>query len=299
MTSLAAARRVATRHVREVPIGSALSRLLPLVPLVWLCLLFIGPLVFTLLYSVAHATFGGTQLGFTLSNFKQALSGFYLTIFLRTLRFAAIGTVGCLVVAAPLAYFLARKAGRLRPLLLVLLLVPFWTSFLIRTLAWETLLAANGPIRDALNFLGLHHGDLNVLDTQTAVMIGIIYAYLPLMALPLFVAFERVPESEIEASKDLGAGRLQTFVRVTLPLARPGITAGILLTFVPMTGEYVIPALLGGDKGVLIGGLIANQYLEAENYALGSAMAVLVLLVLGVAVFALTRVSRGFAAVEP
>ena len=299
MTSLAAARRVATRHVREAPIGSLFSRLLPLAPLVWLCLLFVGPLVFTLLYSVAHATFGGTELGFTLSNFKQALSGFYLTIFLRTLRFAAIGTVGCLVVAAPLAYFLARKAGRLRPLLLVLLLVPFWTSFLIRTLAWETLLAANGPIRDALNFLGLHHGDLNVLDTQTAVMIGIIYAYLPLMALPLFVAFERVPESEIEASKDLGAGRLQTFVRVTLPLARPGITAGVLLTFVPMTGEYVIPALLGGDKGVLIGGLIASQYLEAENYALGSAMAVLVLAVLGVAVFALTRLSRGFAAVEP
>ena len=183
-------------------------------------------------------------------------------------------------------------------MLVVLLLVPFWTSFLIRTLAWQTLLAANGPVRDVINALGFHHGDINVLDTQTAVLIGIVYGYLPLMTLPLFVAFDRVPQSDIDASKDLGAGSLQTFIRVTLPLARPGVTAGILLTFVPMTGEYVIPALLGGDKGVLMGGLIANQYLEALDYPLGSAMAVLVLLLLGAAVFVLTRVSRGFNTVE-
>lgn len=279
-------------------VASAGSRLLEVSPLVWLGALFVGPLAFTVLYAFAHPTFGGVRLGFTWSNFSQALSGFYVHIFLRTLRFATIGTVCCLVVATPLAYFVARKAGRFRTFLVVLLLVPFWTSFLIRTLAWQTLLAANGPVRDVVNALGLHHGDLNVLDTQTAVMIGIVYAYLPLMTLPLFVAFERMPQSEIDASKDLGAGRLETFARVTLPLARPGITAGILLTFVPMTGEYVIPALLGGDKGVLMGGLIANQYLEALNYPLGSAMAVLVLLLLGVAVFVLTRVSRGFAMAE-
>jgi spermidine/putrescine transport system permease protein len=197
----------------------------------------------------------------------------------------------------PVAYFLARKVTRYRALLVVLLIIPFWTSFLIRTLAWRTLLAADGPIKDALNFLHLHEGPLAVLDTQTAVRIGIVYGYLPLMALPLFVAFERVPAEVLEASKDLGASQLRTFLFVTIPLARAGIATGILLTFVPMMGEYVIPALLGGDRGVLMSGLIANQYLQAQNYPVGSAMALLVLGVVGVSVFVLARMTRGFTAV--
>jgi spermidine/putrescine transport system permease protein len=276
-------------------LADVMARAMPFVPLVWLAALFIGPLVLTIVYAFANATFGGVQIGFTLTNFDQALSGFYLSIFVRTLEFAGFGTLLCLLVATPVAYVIAQKAGRLRPVLLVVLLVPFWTSFLIRTLAWETLLAADGPIRDVLNFLGLHHGLLNVLDTQTAVFIGIVYGYLPLMALPLYVAFERIPASVIEASKDLGSGRLRTFLRVTLPMARPGLATGMLLTFVPMTGEYIIPSLLGGDKGTLIGGLIAGQYLDSLDYPLGAAMAVLVLAVLGAAVIVLTRVSRGFA----
>jgi spermidine/putrescine transport system permease protein len=279
--------------------GEATARALPFVPLVWLGVLFIGPLVVTIVYAFANATFGGVQIAFTFTNFNQALSGFYLTIFLRTLEFAGLGTLLCLIVATPVAYVIAQKAGRMRPVLLVALLVPFWTSFLIRTLAWETLLAADGPVRDLLNFLHLHHGLLNVLDTQTAVFIGIVYGYLPLMALPLYVAFERIPASVIEASKDLGAGRLRTFARVTLPMAWPGVATGVLLTFVPMTGEYIIPSLLGGDKGILIGGLIAGQYLESLDYPLGAAMAVLVLLVLGAAVVLLTRVSRPFAEAAP
>jgi len=272
-----------------------MGRVVPFVPLVWLGALFIGPLVMTVVYAFANATFGGVQIAFTFTNFNQALSGFYLTIFLRTLEFAGLGTLLCLAVATPVAYVIAQKAGRMRPVLLVALLVPFWTSFLIRTLAWETLLAANGPIRDVLNFLQVHHGLLNVLDTKTAVFIGIVYGYLPLMALPLYVAFERIPASVIEASKDLGSGRVRTFVRVTLPMARPGVATGLLLTFVPMTGEYIIPSLLGGDKGTLMGGLIAGQYLEALDYPLGAAMAVLILIVLGAAVVVLVRVARPFA----
>ena len=274
-----------------------MERLVPLPSLVWLGLFFVGPLAIIVVYSVAHAIFGGVVLGFTTVNFRQALSGFYLTIFFRTLEFAALGTGLCLLVGMPVAYFLARKVRRARALFLVLLIIPFWTSFLIRTLAWRTLLAADGPIRDALNFLGLHHGLLYVLDTPTAVKIGIVYGYLPLMTLPLLVAFERIPEEVSEASKDLGASRLRTFLSVTLPLARPGLATGVLLTFVPMTGEYVIPALLGGDRGVLISGLISTQYLQAQNYPLGSAMAVLVLAVVGASVFVLARMTRGFTAV--
>jgi ABC-type spermidine/putrescine transport system permease subunit I len=283
---------------RASKIGRHVGRwLLALAPLAWLTAMFVVPLAFTFVYAFANATYGGVQVGFTWVNFSQALSGFYLQIFLRTLRFAATGTLLTFLIGAPLAYFVARKVKRFRLAFLILLLVPFWTSFLIRTLAWETLLAADGPIRNFINFLGLHHGDINVLDTSTAVFIGIVYGYLPLMTLPLFVAFERIPHEVGEASKDLGAGRVRTFLRVTLPLAKPGVVAGVLLTFVPMTGEYVIPALLGGDKGVLMGGLIADQYLLAQNVALGSAMAVLVLVVLGVFVFVLIRVTGGFRAV--
>jgi spermidine/putrescine transport system permease protein len=189
---------------------------------------------------------------------------------------------------------LGRKAGRLRTVLAVAVLVPFWTSFLLRTLSWETLLAAGGPIQAVLNSLGLHHGDLGWLDTNKAVAVGLIYAYLPFMVIPLFVAFDRIPGDVIEASKDLGASRLKTFLNVTLPMARPGVFTAILLTFVPMTGEFVVPALLGGNKGVLMGGLIYNQYLGAANYPLGSAMAVLVMAVIGIVLIAFSRLTRGF-----
>lgn len=272
----------------------ALERLVPLMPVAWLGLFFVAPLAFTVIYAFAHSTFGGVELGFTLTNFQQALSGFYLHIFLHTLVFAASGTLEALVVGMPLAYVLGRKAGRFKPLLLVAVLVPFWTSFLLRTLSWETLLAPGGAVQAVLNFLHLHTGQLNWLDTNTAVGIGLVYGYLPLMVVPLFVAFDRIPEEVLEASKDLGAGRVRTFLNVTLPIARPGVATAVLLTFVPMTGEFIIPALLGGSKGVLMGGLIYNQYLGAANYPLGSAMAVLVMIVIGVVLIAFSRLTRGF-----
>jgi spermidine/putrescine transport system permease protein len=273
------------------------TRIGAVLPLAWLAVFFLAPLGFVIVYSFANATFGGVELGFTWVNFQQALSGFYLGVFVHTLIFASTGSLMCLAVGLPVAYVLARMAGRYRALLLALLLIPYWTSFLIRTLSWETLMAPGGAIQDLLNVLHLHHGTLNLIDTNTAVFIGIVYDYLPLMIIPLFIAFERIPGSALEASKDLGAGRLRTFANVTLPLARPGLVTAIILTFVPMTGEYVVPALLGGGKGLLMGGLISSQFLQAADYPLGSAMAVLVLAVLSVVVVVLTRVSRGFAEV--
>jgi spermidine/putrescine transport system permease protein len=270
------------------------ERLVPLLPVVWLAIFFIAPLVFTIIYAFAESTFGGVQLAFVFTNFDQALSGFYLHIFLHTLVFAAMGTVEALIVGLPLAYTLGRKAGRFRIVLMVMVLVPYWTSFLLRTLSWETLLEPGGLIQAILNFLHLHSGPLGWLDTNTAVGIGMVYAYLPLMVVPLFIAFDRIPDEVIEASKDLGAGRLRTFLNVTLPMARPGVATAILLTFVPMTGEFVVPALLGGSKGVLMGGLIYSQYLGAANYPLGSAMAVLVMAVIGITLILFSRLTRGF-----
>jgi spermidine/putrescine transport system permease protein len=256
--------------------------------------LFLAPLGITVVYAFAHAGFGTETVGFTLANFRSSLSGFSLHIFTRTIEFALAGTALCVVVATPLSYFIARKAGRWGPVLLIVVLIPFFTSFLVRTLAWRTLLEPHGSVARALNFLHVHHGPLNWLDAPPAVFIGIVYAYLPLMALPLYVAFSRIPDHVLESADDLGAGSLRRFFTVTLPLARPGIAAGLILTAVPMTGEFVIPALLGGDKGVLMGGLISSEYLDAQDIPLGSAMATLVLAVLAVMVVLFTRLTRGF-----
>jgi ABC-type spermidine/putrescine transport system permease subunit I len=274
-------------------VGRVVAWLVPVLPLAFLVVMFAVPLGYVVVYSFANATFGGVELGFTLDNYREALSGFYLQIFWRTIRFALIGTVLCLAIAVPLAYVVARKAGRFKTPLLILVLIPFWTSFLIRALSWKTLLDNGGPVERLINTLHLHSGSLNWIDGPNAVFVGIVYSYLPMAVIPLYVAFERIPSSNVEASKDLGAGQWRTFRHVTLPMARAGLVTAVLLTFVPMTGEFVVPSLLGGSKGVLVGNLVEDQYLSSANYALGSAMAVLLLIVLGFAIFLFGRLARG------
>ncbi len=272
--------------------------MLAAVQALWLFFLFIDPLGFTVVFSFGRSTFGSVALGFTLDNYQAALSGFYLDSFLRTIRFAVTGSALCILAAFPTAYFIARHAGRFRAAAFVIVLVPYFTSFLIRVMSWQILLARGGPVEAVMNTLHVHSGPLDVLDTQTSVFIGLVYAYLPIAIVPLFVVLARIPATLIEASRDLGATRWQTFLHVTLPLARPGIATAVLLTAVPMLGELVIPALLGGDKGVLIGQSISTQYIESQNYALGSAMAVLVLIAIAVIVALLARLTRGFAEVS-
>ncbi len=268
------------------------------IPALWLFLFFITPLAFTVVFSFGHSTFGGVALGFTLDNYKQALSGFYLTSFLRTIEFAVTGSALCIAVAFPAAYFIARHAGRWRGVLLVVVLIPYFTSFLIRVMSWQILLQRRGPLEGFLNLTHIYSGPLDILDTQAAVFIGIVYAYLPIAIVPLYVVLARIPPALIEASRDLGASRWRTLVHLVLPLARPGIATAVLLTAVPMLGELVVPTLLGGDKGVLIGRAIASQYIQSENYALGSAMAVLVLIAVAIIVAALARLTRSFAEVS-
>jgi spermidine/putrescine transport system permease protein len=263
-------------------------------PTLWLVLFFLAPLGFTVVYSFGHAGFGDVELGFTLDNYSQALSGFYLAAFLRTLQFAATGCLLCLVVAYPTAYFIARQAGRYRNLALALVLVPYFTSFLIRVMSWQILLARGGAVEAVLNTLRLHAGPLDAIDTQTAVFIGMVYAYLPIAIVPLYLVLARIPASLLEASRDLGASPGKTFLHVIVPLSRPGIATAVLLTGVPMLGELVIPTLLGGGRGVLMGQAISSQYLDSQNYALGSAMAVLVLIAVAVLVVLLARLTRGF-----
>ncbi len=215
------------------------------------------------------------------ANYGTALNATFFTVFKRTLEIAVVGTLLCLVVALPLAYFLATKVSpRWRTLLLGLTIVPFWTSFLLRTFAWRIVLAPNGFASDQLQSLGAVSAPLQLLDTKFAVQLGVVYNYLPLMIFPLYVAFERLDPRLREAGRDLGAGRLRTFVTVTMPLAMPGVVAGCLLVFIPLSGDYVTASILGGAKGTMVGSLVAGQFLQAQDWALGSAMAVLLIVMI-------------------
>jgi spermidine/putrescine transport system permease protein len=196
---------------------------------------------------------------------------------------ALIGTIACLLVGYPLAYFLATRAGRHKTMLLLFIIVPFWTSFLIRTYAWETILDPDGLVSHVLQAVGILKSPLSVLYTPVAIFIGILYNYLPLMLFPLYVALERLDKRLIEASKDLGAGRFVTFRRVTLPLTLPGVITGCLLVFIPLTGEYLIPAILGGSKNLFLGNLIGEQFLGlggGTDWPFGSALSVSVIVLL-------------------
>lgn len=270
------------------------DHLLAAVPTLWLAVFFLAPLAFTVVFSFGHSTFGGVALGFTLDNYRTALSGFYGATLARTILFAATASALVIAIAYPAAYFLARHTKRRRTLALMLVLIPYFSSFLIRVMALTMLMSRGGALEAVLNALRLHVGPLDILDTRTAVFIGMVYVYLPIAVVPLFVVLDRIPKSLIEASRDLGASRLATFRTVTLPLSRPGLATAALLTAVPMLGEMVIPKLLGGSRGVLMGQAIAQQYLQSQNYPLGSAMAVLVLLAIAVLVFALARLTKGF-----
>lgn len=261
----------------------------------WLVVFFVVPLGTIVWFSFGYkpdifSTHATDVLSF--DRYRETLSATFFTTFKNTLRVGLLGTLLCLVIGLPTAYWMAVKAPpRRRGLLLALVMVPYWTNFLVRTIGWQVILAPQGWPSTVLQELHLLDGPLDVLYTRTAVLIGVVYNYLPLMILPLFVAFDRVGEHLREASKDLGADRWRTFTQVTLPLARPGIIAGTLLVFIPLMGDYVTATVLGGAKGNMVGQLVASQFQTAQNWALGSAMAVVLILVVTATVAALGLVS--------
>lgn len=263
--------------------GSWRARLATTVALVppgaWFFLLLAIPLAILLVFSVGErAPAGGYAGGFTFDNYVRIPTRF--PAFFNTLWMATLGTTLTAVIAYPLAYYLATRAGPKKTLLLVLVILPFWTSALIRTYAWMTILGNTG-IPAMLRPLGI---DVVLLNSPLAISVGIVYNYLPLMVFPLFVSLERLDKRLLEASKDLGAGRMATFRQVTLPLSLPGILAGVVLVFIPVMGEYLIPALLGGGKVNFIGNALFDAFLQSRNWPLGSAMSIGLILVVLVAV---------------
>lgn len=245
---------------------------------IWLVLFFVIPILVVVWYSFGRKPgLYGTHDNSVLSidRYGEALRGAFLETFVNTLQIASLGTIICLILAVPFAYWLAVKVpARWRYVGLALVLIPYWTNFLIRTIGWQVIIAPEGFFTRLLREVGLVDASFSMLYTKGAVQLGVVYNYLPLMILPVFVAMERLTPLLREASKDLGAGRFATFRQVTLPLAMPGILAGALLVFIPLMGDYITAQVLGGAKGNMVGQMIAGQFQQGQNWALGSAMSV-------------------------
>ncbi|MCM3695477.1 ABC transporter permease [Microbacterium oleivorans] len=266
----------------------SLGGLLALPAWAWLVAFFVAPVLLVVWFSFGYKPgIFGTHANDVLSfdRYVEALSPTFFTTFQNTLWVGVLGTVLCFLIGAPVAYWMAFKVRpQRRGILLALILIPFWTNFLVRTIGWQVIIAPEGWLSSTLQQLGLLDGPLDLLYTRGAVLLGVVYNYLPLMILPLFVAFDRVGPLVREASKDLGAGKLATFARVTLPLSRPGIVAGVLLVYIPLMGDYITATVLGGAQGNMVGQLVASQFQTAQNWALGSAMAVVLMLVIALSI---------------
>lgn len=265
----------------------------------WYLVLLVLPLAIVVVFSFGtRAPNGGYQPAFTVDNYLMLLTQPQrLSPFITSLWMAVAGTIGCLLVGLPLAYFMASRAGKRKGLLVLLMVIPFWTSFLIRTYSWLIILGRE----NIGGFVGALIGDpdFRILGTPVAVLMGLIYGYLPLMVFPLYVTLERMDWTLNEASKDLGAARGATFFQVTLPLSLPGLITGSILVFIPMMGEYVIPAILGYGRTFLAGNALVDAFIQTRNWPFGSAMAVgLILIMLTSVSFYVWFMNRGRAGRE-
>ncbi len=253
-------------------------------------LLLVLPLTVVVLYSFGErAPAGGYAPAFTFDNYLNLASRGQA--FLNTLMMAPVGTVLCAVVAYPMAYYLAVKASpRWRTLLLVLIIVPFWTSQLLRIYAWLLILGSKG-IPSYLEMIGIE--GVRLVNTRFAVLVGMVYGYLPLMIFPIYVSLERLDKRLLEASADLGASPARTFLQVTLPVSLPGVATGSLLVFILLMGEFIIPALLGGGKVFFIGNALVDLFLQSRNWPFGAAVAVSLVLVMLASIVAYMRFVLG------
>jgi spermidine/putrescine transport system permease protein len=243
--------------------------------LLYYVIFFLGPMAILVAFSLAvQQGFGSLKYGFDVSQFHQVLSSLYVTIFERTLSMAAIGTLLTIAVGYPVAYWMARYLSTYKMLALLIVVVPFWTSFLIRTYALKIILDPNGYLAKDLG--------LSIMYTKYAVAVGLVYNYLPLFILPVFASLERMDWTLIEAATDLGAKPFTAFREITLRLTLPGVVTGSLLVFIPMTGEYIIPNILSGGNYEFVGNVIGDQFNQAQNQPFGSALSIGLMVALSV-----------------
>lgn len=248
----------------------------------YLLILFVIPLGIVFVYSFATRGTSGTELSdWNFDSYLKFGEPLVWRIILRSFTLAAITTVICLVVGYPFCYYLATRSERIRNLLLVLVMIPFWTNFLVRNFAWRVIFTRDGPLSRVTEAIGL--GETDLLFTQTAVVIGMVYGFLPFMILPLYASIERVDKRLLEASRDLYANGFRSFIHVLLPLSMPGVIAGSILVFVPSLGAYVTPEILGGAKSTLLGSYIVRQFLNARDFPHGSAISFVLMIVMLIA----------------
>jgi putrescine transport system permease protein len=265
-------------------------------PFAWMALFFLLPLVIVAKISLSQSAIGippytpfvtndadGVRFHVTLANFiVLAKDDLYLRAYLGALGYAALATAVCLVLGYPIAYAIARAPGAWRGLLLLLVMLPFWTSFLIRVYAWIAILKPNGLLNQLLLATGLTAAPLPLLNNRFSVELGLVYSYLPFMVLPLYASLSALDETLIEAAADLGARPSRAFLGVTLPLSLPGVAAGCLLVLIPATGEFVIPDLLGGPDTLMIGKVLWDEFFSNRDWPVASAVAVVLVAALAI-----------------
>jgi len=255
--------------------------------LIYITIFMAIPVLLVLIYSFfQRGRFGGIVWQFTLENYGRALEPVYLKVLGDSLLIAGTTTVLALLLGYPTAYAIALLSPKWRTIALVLVVLPFWTNFLIRTYAWIILLNSEGPLNKALLDIGIISAPLGLLYTPGAVIAGLVYAYLPLVVLPVYASIERLDRTLLEAASNLGASRIRVFFDVTLPLTLPGAMIGAIFVFVPSLGNFIVPELLGGGKTVMVGNLIRDQFLVARDWPFGAVLALVVIAML-VVLFAL------------
>ena len=256
--------------------------------LLWLAFFVVAPTAILFVYSFcARDALGQVVYDFNLGNYARVFDPIYLKILLRSLGYAALTTMLCALAGYPVAWCIGKARENRRNLLLMLIMIPFWTSFLIRTYAWITILKSEGLLNGLLHYTRLISAPVEILYTPYAVVIGLVYAYLPFMILPIYGSIEKLDDALVEAALDLGANPFRAFVSVILPLTSPGILAGALLVFVPAIGMFAITDLMGGARMPLIGNVIQNQFLQARDWPFGAALGMTLLFLFGLGLWLL------------
>jgi spermidine/putrescine transport system permease protein len=266
-----------SRLLRENSIAQGMFLISP--ANIYLFIFIVLPLILVAgLSFLSRGTYGQVEFRFNITNYTRLFDPLYGKILGFSLGVGVGTTVICLLIGYPLAYFLAHAPAKRRSLLLFLILLPFWTNFIIRIFAWMIILRSGGVLDSLLQWLHITQEPLNLLFTPTAVMIGMVYEYLPFVVLPLYTSLEKIENSLLEAAADLGAPPWKAFLRVTFPLSVPGMVAGTILTFIPSMGMFVVPDILGGAKTILIGNVIRNQFLTARDWPFGAAASMILML---------------------
>lgn len=261
---------------------------------IWLIMFIVVPMFLIMLYAFMQFEEGtAVSFTFTLDNFRQFFDPVFINVLIKSFSLATITTVICLILGYPMAYFISKSEIKNRTNLLLLITLPMWINMLIRTYAWMTILGDNGIINSFLNFLGFE--SVTLLYTDLAVLIGMVYNFLPFMILPIYTALTKIDASLIEASNDLGANQVQTFRRIIFPLTLPGIVSGIIMVFMPALSTFVIPRLLGGGQYILMGNLIETQFITIGNWNFGSAISLIMVALILLSMIILSKFDKDMA----